>query len=195
MAKREQITLRGTTDYNTSYPPRDAKKGYVAKLKGTTAGALKFEREFFGDECIVTEGDEGLYERQRGDKKGGFTRWYPVIISHAEHGLIIDGDCDEVEVKKIAKLLDQGIEIADAVEVCDLRESENNPGNWLFTAKARTASQAAKAKKSATIDSAIEECWSVLSLMPEAEQKKILAELKKRVSPPKAKEATANEPE
>lgn len=195
MAKREQITLTGTTDYNTSYPPRDAKKGYVAKIKGTATGALKFEREFFGNECIVTEGDEGLYERQRGDKKGGYTRWYPVIVSHHEHGLIIDSDCDEVEVKKIAKLLDQGIDIADAVEVTDLRESENTPGNWLFTAKARTASQASKAKKSATIDSAIAECWSVLSLMPEAEQKKILAELKKRVSPPKAKEAPANEPE
>lgn len=195
MTKREQITLRGSTDYNTKFPPRDAKKGYVAKIKGTAVGALKFDREFFGEECIVTEGDEGLYERQRGDKKGGFTRWYPVIVSHEEHGLIADFDADEVEVKKIAKLLDQGIDIADAVEITELRESENVPGTWLFTAKARTASQAAKAKKSATIDSAIEDCWSVLSLMPEAEQKKILAELKKRVSPPKAKEAPANEPE
>ncbi len=193
MAKRENITLRGATDYNTSYPPFNAKKGYVAKINGTAAGALKFDREFFGDECIVTEGDEGLYERQRGDKKGGHTRWYPVIVSHPEHGLIIDTDADEVEVKKIAKLLDQGIAIEDAVEVIDLVESENTEGNWLFTAKARTATQAAKAKKSATIDSAIDECWSVLSLMPEAEQKKILAELKKRVSPPKAKESPANE--
>ena len=193
MTKREEITLRGTTDYNTNSPPRDAKKGYVAKIKGTAAGALRFDREFFGEKCIVTEGDEGLYERQRGDKKGGFTRWYPVILSHAEHGLIIDGDCDEVEVRKVAKLLDQGIDIADAVELTDLRESENNPGNWLFTAKARTSRQATKAKKSATIGSAIEECWSVLLLLPEAEQKKVLAALKKRVSPPK--EAPANEPE
>ena len=195
MTKREQIILRGTTDYNTKFPPRNAKKGYVAKINGTAAGALKFDREFFGDECIVTEGDEGLYERQRGDKKGGFTRWYSVIVSHPEHGLIIDSDCDDVEFKKIAKLLDQGVAIEDAVEIFDLEESENSPGNWLFLAKARTASQAAKAKKSATIDSAIEECWSVLSLMPEAEQKKILAELKKRVAPPKAKEAPANESE
>jgi len=42
MAKREQITLIGRTDYNTSYPPRDAKKGYVAKISGTAAGSLKF---------------------------------------------------------------------------------------------------------------------------------------------------------
>jgi hypothetical protein len=192
MTKREEIILRGTTDYNTSYPPRDAKKGYVAKINGTAAGALKYDREFFGDECIVTEGDEGLYERQRGDKKGGYTRWYPVIVSHPEHGLIIDSDADEAEVKKIAKLLDQGIAIQDAVEVTELVESEKTPGNWLFTAVARTASQASKAKKSATIDSAIEECWSVLSLMPEAEQKKILAALRKRVSPAKAKEVTAD---
>lgn len=193
MAKREEIILRGTTDYNTSYPPRDAKKGYVAKINGTAAGALKFDREFFGDECIVTEGDEGLYERQRGDKKGGYTRWYPVIVSHPEHGLIIDSDADEVEVKKIAKLLEQGIAIEDAVEVTELVESKKAEGHWLFTAKARTASQASKVKKSATIDSAIEECWSVLSLMPEAEQKKVLVELKKRVSPTKAKESSANE--
>lgn len=34
-----QITLTGTTNYNPSYPPRDAKKGYVAKITGRAAGA------------------------------------------------------------------------------------------------------------------------------------------------------------
>lgn len=180
---RTQIRLTGITEYNDRFPPSDAKKGYVAKISGTTAGALKFNREFFGDELLATAGDEGLYERQNGDKKGGFTRYYPVILRHPDHGLIIDPDCDGGEFNKIAKLLDQGIAISDAVEITNLRESEKTPGNWLFDAVARTASSAGKARKSATIESAVGECWAILSLMPEAEQKKVLAEIKKRMTP------------
>lgn len=177
-----QITLTGTTDYNPSYPPRDAKKGYVAKITGRAAGSRKYEREFFGGEADLLEGDEGLYERQRGNKKGGFTRWYHVLLSHPDHGLILSADCED-EVPQIAKLLDAGHAIEDCVEVVDLRPSERVEGRMIFTVKARTPAAAKKAVKSATIESAVESCWSVLSLMPEKEVKKVMAELRKRMKP------------
>lgn len=183
---RTEVTLRGSTEYNTSYPPRDAKKGYVAKISGRAAGALKFERQFCGEELTVLPGDEGFFERQIGKKKGGYTRYYHVILSHPEHGLILSSDCED-EAPKIAKLLDEGVDIHDAIEIVDLRPSERDPDNWIFDAKARTASAAKQAAKSATIDSAIADCWACLSLLPAPEQKKVMAELRKRVSPPKAK--------
>ena len=182
----DRINLAGTTDYNVKYPPANAKKGYVARIRGTAPGAVKYDREFLGDEVGLVEGDEGLYERQRGDKKGGHTRWYHVLLSHPDHGLILSVDCEE-ELPKIAKLLDAGTAIQDAVEVTDLRPSERYEGRMIFTARARSKAEAAKAAKSATVDSAIETCWAALSLLPEKEAKAVLAALKLRVSPPKNK--------
>jgi hypothetical protein len=178
----DRITLVGSTDYNEKFPPANAKKGYVARIRGTAAGAIKYDREFLGQEAALVEGDEGLYERQRGDKKGGFTRWYHVLLSHPEHGLILSLDCED-ELPKIAKLLDAGIAIQDAVEVTDLKPSEKYEGRMIFTAKARNKSAAANAAKSATIESAVDHCWQVLSLLPEKEAKKVLTALKERVSP------------
>lgn len=182
--KTTEITLSGPTHYNTSYPPRDARKGYVAKITGRAAGALKYAREFFGESVTVLEGDEGLYERQIGEKKGGATRYYHVVLSHPEHGLILSVDC-ESELPKIAKLLDDGVAIADAVEVANLRPSEKVEGRMVFDAVARTAAAAKKSAKSATVDSAIEACWQQLSLLPEKEQKAVMKALKERISPPK----------
>ena len=179
-----EITLTGTTDYNERFPPRDAKKGYVARITGRAVGALKYQREFLGHEVALLEGDEGLYERQRGDKKGGYTRWYNVILSHPEHGLILSVDC-ESELPKIAKLLDEGVAIADAVEVANLRPSEKFEGRMIFDAVARTSGAAKKAAVGQTIDSAVEACWQTMCNLPEKEAKKVLAALKLRVSPPK----------
>lgn len=177
-----QITLYGPTQYNTSYPPANAKKGYVAKITGKAAGPLKYEREFFGGEVKILEGEKGLYERQVGNKNGGFTRYYHVILSHPDHGLIKSADCED-EVPKIAKLLDAGVSIEDAVEVEALRPSEKEEGLMIFTATARTAAQAKKAAKSATIGSAVADCLAALKLLPEAEQKKALSEIKKALKP------------
>lgn len=180
--KRDSITLTGKIHYNESYPPKDAKKGYVAKILGTASGSMKYQREFLGSEVQIVSSESGLFERQNGEKKGGFIRWYPCILSHPEHGLIIDADVDEVEVKKIAKLLDAGIDIDNAVEVTELKPIEDKPEYMQFTAKARTASQATKVAKSATIESAIESCWSILSLMPDDSKKKVMSQLKKRLA-------------
>ncbi len=177
-----EIKLLGTTDYNERFPPRDPKKGYVARITGRAAGTLKYQREFLGQAVAILQGDEGLYEKQRGDKKGGCTRWYHVVLSHPEHGLIISVDCED-ELPKIAKLLDDGITIQDAVEVDDLRPSEKIEGRMVFTARARSTAQAKQALKSATIDSATEHCWEALGLLPETGQKKVLAALKARMAP------------
>lgn len=183
-----QITLTGTIQYNEKFPPRDAKKGYVAKIKGREAGPVKYKREFFGQEVTVLEGDEGLYERQVGDKKGGCTRYYNVVLSHPDHGLIVSTDCEE-QVAKIAKLLDDGISIEDAVEVTDLRPSQKVEGRMVFEAVARTASQVVKAQVGATLDSAIESCWAVLGMLPEKDAKKVMTALKAKMAPTKSAEA------
>ena len=57
----------------------------------------------------------------------------------------------------------------------------------VFTAVARTAA------KSATVESTVEHCMEALRLLPEAEAKKVLAELRKRVSPPKATAPAADD--
>lgn len=180
----DAITLSGPTNYHPSYPPRNPKKGYVARITGRATGSVKYEREFFGESVTLLEGDEGLYERQVGEKKGGCTRYYHVLLSHPEHGLILSTDC-EGELPKIAKLLDDGISITDAVEVTDLRPSERIEGRMVFTAVARTKSQATAARKSATVESAIEHCMESLAVLPAKEAKKVVAELKRRLAPPK----------
>jgi len=184
MTKTTEITLRGRTNYNTSFPPANAKKGYVAKITGRAAGARKYEREFFGESVTILAGDEGLYERQIGEKNGGFTRYYHVILMHPEYGLIGSVDCEDA-VPKIAKLLDDGVSIADAVEVTNLRPHSSVEGRMSFDAKARTPGAAKRVAKSATIESAVETCMEVLSMLPEAEAKKVLAELRKRANQPR----------
>ena len=184
----DQIKITSVTQYNTKYPPKNAKKGYVAKITGRAKGATKYEREFLGDEAALLPGDEGVYERQDGNKKGGYTRYYHVLLSHPQHGLILSTDCEEA-VPKIAKLLDDGHAIDEIVEISDLREIEYPSGRMVFTATVRTAAQMKQAAKSATQGSAIDCCLDVLGQLPQAEQKKVLAELRKRVSPPQQQAA------
>jgi len=179
--KTTQITLTGQTMYNPHFGPNNARKGYVAKITGRAPGAKKYEREFLGETADIVEGDEGLYERQRGDKKGGYTRWYHVVLNHPEHGLINSTDC-EYDVPRIAKLLDDGHAIADIVVPTNLRDHDRVEGRMVFDEWAiRTPAQARKAAKSATLDSAVDACWEQLSLLPETEKKKVLTALRKRI--------------
>lgn len=177
----DEITLTGPTNYNPRFAPSGAKKGYVARITGRASGAVKYEREFLGSEATLLAGDEGLYERQIGEKKGGYTRYYHMLLSHPEHGLILSADC-EAEVPKIAKLLDDGVEIQGAVEVIDLRPSERHEGRMIFTARARTKSQAKQARAAASIDGAVTDCIAVLRGLSVAEQKKAISEIRKRLS-------------
>ena len=179
--KLTEITLRAEEAYNPSYPPRNAKKGYIAKITGRAAGPVKYEREFLGQHVSVLEGEEGLYEKQRGDKKGGCTRWYYVILSHPEHGLIISTDCED-EVPKIAKLLDAGIAIDDAVEIVDLRPSAKHEGRMIFDARPRTLAAARKNATAASVNDAVTQCLDVMRGLDAAQQKKVLAEIRKQIN-------------
>lgn len=181
MTTNTEIRIAGPTLYNTNFPPRDAKKGYVAKITGRKAGPMKYEREFMGEEAVILQGDEGLYERQVGEKKGGCTRYYHVIVDHPEHGLMMSKDCETI-VPKIVKMLDEGISIDGAIEVTQIQPSERVEGRMIFVAVPRTVTQAKKAAKSATVDSAIAHCLEVLKLMPEKEQKAVLREVKKALA-------------
>lgn len=183
-----QIELLGQTEYDERFPPRDARKGYVARITGRAAGAVKYQREFLGKEVTLLAGDEGLYERQIGERKGGFTRHYNVVLSHPEHGLIRSVSCEN-ELPKIAKLLDDGVSIQDAVEVTNMRPSKQTEGLMVFDAVARTKTEAKKAAVCVTIEAAVEVCWQALATLPEKEAKKVLAALKIRLAPPTTEQA------
>lgn len=179
--KTEQVKLSGSVQYNTSYPPQNAKKGYVAKIIGRASGPMKYEREFLGKEADIFEGDEGLYERQRGDKKGGCTRWYHVVLSHPEHGLIVSNDCEN-EAPRIAKLLSEGHDIHDIVTYSELTPSQKVEGRMEFGVIVRSPAAAKKAAQSATVDIAVEACWDVMKSLSTSEAKKVMTLLRKRIA-------------
>lgn len=140
----ESINLSTDVQYNPKYPPSNAKKAYIARITGTAKGPQKYEREFLGRDVDLSADDAGLYEKQRGDKKGGYTRWYYVILPHPEHGVIISADCED-ELPKIAKNLDS-MSIEEAVEVTNLRESEKHEGRMIFDAVAATKKRDVRAE-------------------------------------------------
>lgn len=177
----DTITLVGRTEYDERYSPRDAKKGYVARITGRAPGAVKYAREFLGSSADLVAGDEGLYELQTGKKKGGYTRSYHVVLSHPDHGLIRSSDCED-ELAKIAKLLDDGVAIEDAVEVRDLRPSTRVEGLMIFTAVPRSRAAARTAHTAATVESAVDHCWAVLAGLSEHEADRVLSDLRQRVA-------------
>lgn len=186
-----EITLRGATEYNTNYPPKDAKKGYVAKITGRAPGAVKYRREFLGESVTLTDFDTGLYERQIGKKKGGFVRYYHVVLDHPEHGLILSTDCED-QLPRLSKSLDDGMTIEDAVEVTNLRPSENREGVMVFDVVVRSASAAKKAAAAATIGEAVDACVGALAPLDDSSKRKALAELRKRLAPPPASKKPEN---
>jgi hypothetical protein len=176
-----KIELTGTTYYHTSYPPSGAKKGYVAKITGRAAGAVKYEREFLGDRATILEGDEGLYERQIGEKKGGYTRYYHVVLSHPEHGLICSVDCEDI-LPAIAKALDAGVSIQDAVEVTNLRPGKRTEGLWVFDAVARDLRAAKKAAANADVGDRVAAVLAALDGLDPTEASKVLSAAKKSLT-------------
>lgn len=176
-----QVKLTGKIEYNPGYPPTDARKGYVAKITGRAGGGKKFEREFLGDEAEIFEGDEGLYERQIGRKKGGYARYYHVVLNHPQHGLIKSSDCEN-KAPQIAKMLDDGHAIDAIVEPIDIRPAARIEGLMIFDVRVRTPAAAKKAVKSASIESATDACWEHLALLPAPEAKEVLTALRKRLA-------------
>lgn len=61
---KEKLTLIARTEYHIGYPPKGAKKAYVAKITGRQTGPTKYCREFLGDSVDLLADDVGLYEVQ-----------------------------------------------------------------------------------------------------------------------------------
>jgi hypothetical protein len=183
----QTVTLNADVQYNPRFAPSGAKKAYVARLRGRVSGAQTFEREFLGSGTVLID-EPGLYERQIGCKKGGADQYYHVVVD-VDGELRKSTDVGRETAMTIAKRMDGGEAIGEMVRLTG-RPSQRDPAVTVYDCELLTKSEAAKAVKGATVDTAIEACWQVLSLLPEKEAKKVLAALKVRVSPPKAKPAS-----
>jgi hypothetical protein len=183
----QTVTLTADVEYNERFAPSGAKKAYVARLLGRVSGAQTFNREFLGKGAVVID-EPGLYERQIGCKKGGADQYYHVVVE-VDGDLRKSTDVGRETAMTIAKRMDGGERIGDMVRLTG-RPSQRYPAVTVYDCEVMTKSEAAKAAKGATVDSAIDACWQVLSLLPEKEGKKVLAALRGRVSPPKEKPAS-----
>lgn len=187
------ITLRGNIEYHERFPPANAKKGYVARIKGKAPGALKYEREFLGSEFTAVDADDaGLYEVQTGLKKGGAERAYYVILPHPEHGLIRSQNLQLPSAMAcLTKLLDDGVPITDAVEVTNLRATESH---WRFTAVIRTKTAAQKAADAAKTEDTATAIRAAIAGMPPTAAAKLLRAVAKEITAPAAPAMDAPEP-
>jgi hypothetical protein len=165
-------------------------KNYVARLTGRHS-SMTFAREFMGKEALIDEA--GLFEECDIDKRGNKDQTYVLVLPLPEP---VGGEdlrrfsADKEDAMKIARRLDEG-ETLDQIVVAVPRENREqylaeNPGRHGYVYRIQTKGEAKKATAAATITSATQDCWKVLSLLPEREAKKVLAALKARVSPPKA---------
>lgn len=147
------ITLTARIKYHPSYPPKNAAKAYVARITGRVRGPKKYEREFLGTSFEAVDADDcGLYEVQHGDKKGGWTRYYYVILPHPEHGLMRSSDCED-DLPKIAKALDDGRDITDVVAADDITPPDDDtPAK--FVARVMTRTQAKSRQAAVTAEEA-----------------------------------------
>jgi hypothetical protein len=184
MSQYSTVTLSAEVEYNERFAPRGAKKAYVARLLGRVSGGQTFEREFLGKGDVIID-EPGLYERQIGCKKGGADQYYNVIVE-VDGNLRTSLDVGREMAMAIAKRMDGGESIQDMVRL-NGRPSKRDPARTVYDCELLSKSEAAKAVKAATVDSAVEACWAVLSQLPEKESKAVLATLKQRISPPKSK--------
>lgn len=184
------ITLFAPCRYNSNYPPKNAAKAYVARITGRSSGPVKYAREFLGNSFdAVDEDDAGLYEVQYAEKKGGWTRYYYVVLSHPEHGLIRSIDCETL-LPKIAKALDDGRHITDIVSFDEVAAPD--PGSDApakFVPVLLTRAQAAKLAASADAADAEAQVRLAVSALSPADASKLLRRLAKALTA----EATSSE--
>lgn len=176
------------------------RKNYVARIAGRNS-KMTFEREFLGKTPDIDE--PGLFEICDYDRKGRKEISYVLVLAVPEEvqaGGIAKLVTDKEDAMKIARRMDDG-ESIEQIVVAEPRENRDqwlaeHPGKTGYVYAIRTKGEAKKATVAATVDSATNDCWKVLSLLPEKEAKKVLAALKLRVSPkPAAPETTITEPE
>lgn len=151
---------------------------YVARLTGRNS-QFTFEREFLGASVLVDT--PGIYEVRDVDRKGRKTDSYTLVLS-VDIDNVEDFRAEKEDAMKICKLLDAGERLEDIVH------SFEEDGNLVWGFRDKKA-EAEKAKSSV-----LEQCYELLKTLSEADAKKIIKELKDRISPPKAKSSTPSEP-
>lgn len=191
------ITLRADAKYG--YGGRQ----YIAQITGR-APKVTFARQFVGirygkrnEETEHITDEVGLYELCNIDRKGNKDQRYRLVLSApaaAEHRSVAE-DAEEEErvdvaaesraasedltvvrvdrsqAMAIAKRLDKGESLADFVRVAGEDEIT-----------ILTAAQARKAAAAANVDEAVAACLAVLGSLPEREAKRVVSELRKRLS-------------
>lgn len=153
---------------------------YVARLVGRHP-KYTFERLFVGrktgrrDESTEADVDEpGLYEIADIDRRGRKVPRYAVVV--------LDGtSLREVEVAKgdamtVARGLDADIPLGSIVRLGDAGEIQ------VFGPVAAKREQR-KADIAVTVDQAAAACWDVLQALPTREAKRVVADLRKRLTP------------
>lgn len=48
----DELVFYGGTDWHERFPPRNARKGYVARIDGRASGAEKYDRTFLGSGSV-----------------------------------------------------------------------------------------------------------------------------------------------
>lgn len=153
-------------------------KQFVARITGRDS-KYTFDREFIGKRCgkrdESTEADvdePGLYECRNIDRKGNADDNYYVILGGED--TLGKHTIDKSDAMKIAKRLDERESIDD---ICVIDDDDD--------VIVVSPAEARKRKAAATLDSAIDECWSIIQRLPEKEAKKVLTALRKKLAPPK----------
>lgn len=164
------ITITASEKYNPRFAPAGAKKAYLARLTGRSANAT-FEREFLAKSYdFDAAACPALLERVDVAKDGSrYSPDYMLLLANGED--VVQCDLDKSEAMWLAAQLDAGRKLEDCW----------NEGGRV------SPKAAAKEQVAVTVIAAIESCWKMIEVLPEKEAKKVLAALKARVSPPKAK--------
>lgn len=151
---------------------------YICKIVGR-AERVQFNRQFVGtkygkrnDGTSYDTDETGLYETQDSTRKGKRRNYYVVLESEGE---LFKLDADKDDALKIAKRFDGGETIEQIVGV-DRRDGE------VFYA-IRSAAECKRAEASATVDAAQAIILATLEALPDSLQKKVLAEVRKRLFP------------
>lgn len=151
---------------------------YVAAVVGRHP-RWTFERDFVGRKSgnrhETTEADldaPGLYEICNIDPKGHKYQQYVLLLDFGRR--LTDIECAKQDAMRIARSLDDGLAISQIV-----RPSEDGRGYEILTAAQRRAADVAR-----SVERIADECWAILQALPTQQAKRVLKELRSRLTPP-----------
>lgn len=167
---------------------------YVARINGRDS-KFTFDREFVGrkqgkrNEWTEFETDEpGLYESCSVRKRGKDSTYVLIVDTKCPERLaeydcpLKQHYCDKADALKIARALENGRKFDEIVESVNEKQED---GSIDYQWRIMSAAEAKKQLAAQTVETALDGCWEILQSLPTKEAKKVLAALRKKVSPPK----------